>query len=292
MSAPPTSTSRAGPDPVVLVRSRFWAFHAIGVAGDGEACVVDPGIYPDEIEALSREVRSRGGADRAVTHVVLTHSHHDHIRGWMRFPGARVVLPSAAAAKGEGPRQRILAAKLRIDERLSISDPGFRYPVADVTFEDRATLDVGGVPVELRFLPGHSDCTSVVWLPSVATLCTADYLVSPGLPYCRWRAAEFEAALETLRGWVVGEGVERVIPSHHDVLLGRDAILRALDAERDYFLALREAVRGGLAAGLDGETCIREAARAMAARRGRSLGPRERQDADNARRVLAEERAG
>ncbi|MEE8467892.1 MAG: MBL fold metallo-hydrolase [Planctomycetota bacterium] len=278
-------------DPLVVVRSHFWNFNAVGLYRGDQACVIDPGIEPADIEALGTALLGNRGGGRSVTHVVLTHSHHDHIRGWMRFPGARVIMPAVVAAKAETARERILATKRKIDDHLGIHDPDFRYPQADLTFDDRLAFEVGGLDIELRFLPGHSDCICVVCIPELRTLLTADYLVSPGLPYCRWRAREFEAAIATLRSWVVEEGFERVVPAHNEPIVGREHLLEALDAERDYFLHLRAEVRAAIERGLDDEGCAREAARQAARRRGVDLGGRARQDLDNARRVLTEERS-
>jgi len=277
-------------DPVVVLRSRFWNFNAIGFFDGDEACVVDPGIYPDEIEALRRAVCERAGRPpRRVTHVAVTHSHHDHIRGWMRFPGARIVFPRAGVEKSEAARTRILATKRKIDEQLGVEDEGFRYPEADIVFDERCTFTIGDLTAEMRFLPGHSNCTSVVWIPALRTLCTADYLVSPGLAYCRWEARAFESALATMRGWCESEGVTRILPAHNDPIEGADAVLAAIDLEARTFAFLRDRVRAEITGGRSREGVVREAAAAVARQRGSSGGRRARQDTDNARRILAEE---
>ncbi|MFT5049476.1 MAG: glyoxylase-like metal-dependent hydrolase (beta-lactamase superfamily II) [Chlamydiales bacterium] len=279
-------------DPLVVLRSRFWNFNAIGFYHGEHAAVVDPGIYPEEIRALEYAICTRdapNGQSRQVSDVILTHSHHDHIRGWAHFPAARVTAPRAVAEKDESARGRILAAKTRIDETLGIDDPAFTYPKADILFDDTTLLRVGGLDVDLRFLPGHSNCTSVVHLPQLATLCTADYLVSPGLPYCRWEARAFESALGTMREWVVNEKIERIIPSHNDVLVGHETILNAIDEDARYFQDLRMFLRKEIERATDRSECARLAGAFMQKRRGKDIGARARQDLDNARRVLAEE---
>lgn len=291
MSAPSLLRPGSARDPLVVVRSPFWSFNAIGLFDGDAALVIDPGIYPEDIALLDAAVRTRAGGARAVTYVVVTHSHHDHIRGWQRFPGARVVLPRVAAEKGDTARRRILAAKATIDARLGVEDPGFAYPRADAVFDERAVLRVGALEVQLRFLPGHSDCTSVAWIPALRTLCTADYLVSPGLPYCRWEAHAFEAALTEMRRWVTDEGVERVVPAHDDLIEGHAAVLAAIDLELAYFRHLRADVRARLASGAPEEQVIADAARAIDAWRATDVGRRRVQDTDNARRVVREELA-
>ncbi|MEM9381724.1 MAG: MBL fold metallo-hydrolase [Planctomycetota bacterium] len=281
-------TARAGEDGLVVQRCDLWGYNSIGVVSGSEACVVDPGITPDEIAAMRAELESGG---RRVTHVVLTHSHHDHIRGWSAFGGATVVAPRVVADKEEGPRARILAGKRKVDERMGVEDPRFRYPDVDVTFQESHRLTVGALELRLEFLPGHSNCTSIVHVPALQALLTADYLVSPGLPYCRWEAAPFEAAHRRLRELVESGSIDLVVPAHNDLLESRGAALAAIDEELDYFRDLRADLRARRAFGAAGDRLLREVAAHMGERRGFDVGLKARQDHDNARRVLAEEQA-
>jgi len=233
-------TAGAVDDPLVVLRSDFWAFNAIGIIGTQSACAVDPGARPVEIERMRRSLEGRHGGDemRPVSHLVLTHSHHDHIRGWRGFPGARIVMPRVAAEKPDASRKRILASVRAIDEHLGVDVPDFSYPVADEVFDDVYAFDLGSCEVEVRFLPGHSNCTSVVWIPSCHTLLTADYLVFPGLPYCRWEAAAFEQALRTMDRWCQEWDVRRVIPAHNAILEGA-SVRAAIAEDLEYFAVLR-----------------------------------------------------
>src|SRR5438270_9548780 len=54
----------------------------------GDACLVDPGIYPEEIAGIVRFVADLGATVRMI---ILTHSHWDHILGPEHFPGVRVL---------------------------------------------------------------------------------------------------------------------------------------------------------------------------------------------------------
>lgn len=278
-----------GENGLVVNRCDLWGYNAIGVVSKDEAIAVDPGITPDEITTL-REALVAGGARRVHT-VLLTHSHHDHIRGWNAFGDATVVAPSVVAAKEEGPRARILAGKSKVDEKLGVDDSSFRYPDVDVTFDERHELRVGELDVLLEFMPGHSNCSSVAVIPELRAILSADYLVTPGLPYCRWEPAPFERAHERLKELVDKHDVELVVPAHNELFRGKDAIHAALDEELEYFRALRPLVEREAATGAADDVIARRCAKAMAERRGVDLGPRARQDNDNARRVLVELRA-
>ena len=273
-----------GASGLVVQRCSLWGYNAIGVVSEDAAIAVDPGITPEEIASF-RAVLEAGG-HRRVTHVVLTHSHHDHIRGWNAFPGAEIVAPLTVAAKPESSQRRILAGKAKVDERMGVDDTAFTYPAVDRTFEDACTLSVGGLSLELRSLPGHSDCTSVVIVPELRALLSADYLVSPGLPYCRWEAAPFEKAHHQLRAWIAEFDLQQVIPAHNELFTDQASALAAIEEELSYFRFLREEVSRQQARGISDDKILRGCAEAMGARRGVDLGPKARQDADNARRIL------
>lgn len=270
---------------LVVHRSEHWGYNSIAIVSGMEACAVDPGLTPNEIDAFRARVEEGG---RRVTTVVLTHSHHDHVRGWMRFPGARIVAPEAVKAKEDGPRTRILAGKRKFDQRMGIEEADFAYPEVDDTFDDAMTIRVGRLDVALEFLPGHSNCTSVVTIPELGALLSADYLVAPGLPYCRWEPAPFEAANRRIGELVREHGLGLIVPAHNDLLESTAAALDAIETELSYFRFLRAEVEACVKEGLHQDVILRRCSRAMTERRGVDLGPRARQDADNARRILIE----
>lgn len=259
--------------------SRLWHFHAHAVVAGTDAALVDPGIFPDELDALAKDLESRRAR---VAIVFLTHSHHDHIRGWQRFTGARVAAPKAVAEKDESARARILAAKEAIDKKFGASDPGFAYPKADLLLESPSALPLGDCEILFRMNPGHSNCSSTLIVPKERALFSGDYLVSPGMPYCRWRVDEFQQALERLRGWVSEFGVETIYPAHNEPIAGRAAIEAALAAERNYFERLLEIVEKLDAPDRPEEEIAKLAAQAI--RPGKLW----EQDRDNAKRALRE----
>lgn len=277
-----------GCDGLVVLRCELWGYNAIGVVSGEEALAVDPGIKPDELATFRSRLRA-GGA-RRVPNVLLTHSHHDHIRGWNAFEGAQVVAPELVADKEEGPRKRILAGKAAVDRRMGVSEPDFGYPEIDVTFAARHELRVGGLDVLLELVPGHSNCSSIAVIPALGTLLAADYLVSPGLPYCRFEAQPFEAANRRLLELVREHDIELVVPAHNELIRGRGSIEAAIALELDYFEALRAAVDSEMISGASDDEIVRRCEVRMGAWRGEDLGPKARQDADNAKRVLAEVR--
>lgn len=279
--------------PMVIVRSGFWQFNAAGLFHGDQALVIDPGIYPEDIALLGAAVttRARSGPPRRVTQVILTHSHHDHIRGWSHFPGAEVIMPRVAAEKGPDARARIVAAKAKVDQRLGIEEEPFAYPHADRTFDRPLPIQLGELEVQLLPLYGHSNCCSVVWVPALRTLFSADYLVTPGTPYCRWEMPAMEAALDWLARFVEEHEVETIWPAHYAPLRGTAAIRAGLHQDREALRILRSSCEQGLAQGLSEAEILRAATQAARAWRGSDSKASRLQDLDNAQRMLASCRA-
>lgn len=280
-------------DPLAVVRSSTWNYNSIGLWSGDEAVLVDPGLSPAELALTASRATTafRGAAPaRKVTHLVLTHAHHDHLRGARAFPGARVWMPRVAARKGADARARILAAGDQLGSRLRGEPAPLQWPAVDEEFEDRATLRFGDEgQAELLFLPGHSNCTSVVWLPASRTLLSADYLVTPGVPFCRHEARLFEQALERLEALAEELPIERVVPAHGDLLLGPEAVRTAIALDLEVFRAMRRCAEG-LGTPHPEDAKQRLVAAATAAR-GFEAGYLFAQDEDNAERVLREQAA-
>ena len=111
--------------PLLVLQSPFWSYNNIALVSQGQACLFDPGARPVDLEAIGAAARLGG---REITELVVTHSHHDHIRGWDSFPGARVWLPAAAQEKPEAEKQRYLYFKEAIDQRLGVPHPTRAFP--------------------------------------------------------------------------------------------------------------------------------------------------------------------
>lgn len=264
---------------VISQRSRLWHFNAHALLSNGEAAVFDPGIFQDELTRFRDTIAERGFR---VRYLVLTHSHHDHIRGWKFFPGAEIVSHRKVAEKDEVAKQRILTAKDMLDKKFGTTDPDFSFPPIHRVYDSQETLRVGDAVLSLRYLPGHSDCISMTICPQAKAAFTGDYFVSPGMPYVRWRVDKFREAMKTFREWVAQDQIENIYPAHNDSIHGKAAVLQAIDREEDYFARLSEIVRELAKTEKSEEEIIKETAKRL---RPEKMWD---QDRDNARRALRE----
>lgn len=217
-----------------LGQSRFEHTNAGAYLGQGQACLVDPGVYPDEIAAWGRAVRAHGWTPRAL---VLTHHHWDHILGPERFPGLPVVAHAAYPAVVGGPEGAPEVDRWTAREGIARGMP-FVAPRPDLTFEDQVTLTVGDRRLELIHAPGHAPDQLVLYERAQGTLWAGDMLSDCEIPLVAHSLAAYQKTLQRLAAL----DVQRLIPGHGRPTDDPREIRARLGADRAYLAELRARV--------------------------------------------------
>lgn len=183
------------------------------VASGGRALVVDPAPDADAYLAFADELGAR------ITAVVDTHLHADHLSGareLARRAAARLHLPAAALERGVAYADEVL-------------------PLADGD-----ALDLGGVPIRVLALPGHTtDMTGLV--VGGRALISGDSLFADGIARPDLQQGDPEGAREmarmlhrTLRDRVLGlPGDTILLPGHTHPGLHGAAVTATLAEVRD-----------------------------------------------------------
>jgi glyoxylase-like metal-dependent hydrolase (beta-lactamase superfamily II) len=159
--------------------------------------------------------------------VVDTHADWDHAWGNAAFPDAPIVAHSACHRRLRSREAREELARKR--RELPGMFDGVRLVPPTATFDVRMTLDLGGLDVELRSLPGHTEDSIVAYVANRQLVFGGDCIEDPfplleSGPLLAW-AAE-------LRG-LAALGVRTVVPAHGaiggpELLLGNAAYLESL----------------------------------------------------------------
>ena len=176
--------------------------YALGIASyavlDGdEALVYDTHISLTHARII-RETLERRGARRI--RVVLSHWHDDHVAGNAVFADCEIIANRETAA---------LLAVHRA--RLEAGDPSIRPLILpNILFEERLSLTIGSVPVELFHMDIHSRDGTVALLPD-GLLLAGDTLEDP-ITYVDEpdRLAAHLAGLNQLAAL----GARRILPNH------------------------------------------------------------------------------
>lgn len=168
-------------DGVFVRRYAFYDQNIGVVLGDGEALVIDTrSTYPQarEIQADLRELTAF-----PVTVVVDTHGHFDHVFGNSVFRPAtiwgheRCVTFMQRTGQRRKPEIAREAPELTADLAEVVIDP------PDRTFAERETIEVGGRPLELRYLGrGHTDHDIVISVPGADVLFAGDLVEGGNVP--------------------------------------------------------------------------------------------------------------
>lgn len=148
--------------------------HSLAIALDSGVVVVDPPLHENRSLAVIKAVTARW-PDKPLTHLILTHHHHDHSGGIRAYAaiGAELIV-------AQGDRDFIAQC---LDRPHTIS-PDTLVAVATrpaIRTVGDNSLILGGGEIEIhRISSPHSDENLLVYVTSVRLLFNAD-LFNPGL---------------------------------------------------------------------------------------------------------------
>ena len=211
-----------------VTQSEFY-FTNSGIFLDGnQACLIDPGVYPAEIAAIGSFVREQNSDLQTI---ILTHCHWDHILGPEYFPGVQIISQASYLQNPGGKIETRICrqvAEWETQEKIKRKKP-FIIPVPDKTFNQRFSLSVGNLSLELIHAPGHAAEQLVIYQPEQCVLWAADMLSDIDIPYVSDNLAAYEHTVELLSGLEI----EVLIPGHGKVTLDKKEICTRMFREKN-----------------------------------------------------------
>lgn len=136
------------------------------VDGD-ETLIFDTHVSVDHARFI-RETLAAEGVQRFT--VLLSHSHLDHVAGTEAFADCEVIATARTA-------EHLIEDRIAIERGAQSGPPAIDPLVLPTrTFEDRMSLRVGRVALELIHVDIHSDDAAVVWIPERRLLLAGDTL--------------------------------------------------------------------------------------------------------------------
>ena len=147
--------------------------------------------------------------------VVYSHADWDHCWG---TAGLRTETIIAHERCAERFRSGEVAA--RLNEKKA-QEPGqweaVKLMAPTLTFSQMISLDLGGVVVELHYLPGHTVDCLVAWIPQWGVLLAGDTVETP-LPYLNSESVKLLPKwISALEGWGETQRMNVVVPAHGEV---------------------------------------------------------------------------
>ncbi|MCJ7625784.1 MAG: MBL fold metallo-hydrolase [Anaerolineaceae bacterium] len=213
---------------------------------EGDVCLVDPAIFPSEIETIAAFVDDKNVRPRFL---VITHHHWDHIFGPEHFPGVNIVaqenyLDEMIGKPGAKTRKQVQEWELSHNIKRERS---FVIPHPDITFSKTTVLQVGSLSLTLIHSPGHTSDQLVVYHPESATLWAADMLSDLEIPFIGHNLAAHEQTL----AMIADLDIEMLVPGHGNPAVGRTEIRSIISGDIDYLAELRSRVARAIS---DGKT--------------------------------------
>ena len=206
----------------VLIQDGYVASFLLDLGGSRVA-LVDAGNDPGGAAILAA-LQRRGLTADAVTAVLITHGHPDHVAACAKFPRATVYAgaPELPAMRGEvayhGPLPRLFG-----------SAPA---PCADVQpVTDGQQIPLGDGSATAFLIPGHS-AGSVAWLYAGVLYMgdSADATKEGGMVGAKWLfsddTAQNAASLRRLSERLHGQPIQMLAFAHPGTLPGGDALQR------------------------------------------------------------------
>lgn len=144
------------------------------VIGTEAVLVVDTGLGTANGAIILDEVKKRAPG-RAI-YVMATHFHPEHLGGEGAFPADAKIIRAREQQRDidEGGMNIIGFFARRSDDMRALLD-GFRFRKADILFDRRHDLDLGGVKASLHwFGPAHTDGDTLVHVPDDGVLFAGD----------------------------------------------------------------------------------------------------------------------
>lgn len=236
--------------PFTQVSPGLWVMQCRSIAyntgmwiSDGQACLIDPGLFADELDAIATLLAEQKATPAVM---VLTHSHWDHILGPERFTGVRIVTQAnyltEVGRDGDHIRKRL--AGWEKAEGIRREKP-FVIPMPDDVIDESANLTVGGLTLKAVHVPGHAADQLALYDPQTETLWASDILSDEEIPFVSDNLAAYERTLAMLADWKI----TRLVPGHGSPATTAGEVRRRLTADRAYLAELREKVDTAVRAG-------------------------------------------
>lgn len=228
------------------------------VVGTRGVMVIDTGLGPRNGAAVGEVAKrlAKGGQ----IWLVATHAHPEHDLGAQAFPAGTKLIRSRDQAGQEEADLRLAGVFQARSPVLAELLKGAAFRKADVTFDGRHELDLGGVRVViLAMRPAHTGGDTTVWVVEDKVLFSGDLAMKP--------QPSVAAPTATLAGWrknldvLAGLRPRIVVPSHGP--MGDEGLIRGY---RDYFAEVERRTAAVKAAGGDVEKAVAEVSAAMVAR--------------------------
>ena len=189
---------------------------------------------------------------KKITHLLLTHVHGDHVFGNQVFEDCEIVAQRLLKEKMEKQLQNewapgnfekmVEGMKSRMPDRAWLYE-GMRIVLPNAVFQKFFALSDGETILEMIHTGGHTDCSSIVYVPKDKVLIAGDILFAKTFPYAGDPTADPDKWIEAFE-MILKMDVDTIVPGHGPVCNKAE-----IEKQLSYFKAVRDEVKKLIAAG-------------------------------------------
>jgi glyoxylase-like metal-dependent hydrolase (beta-lactamase superfamily II) len=188
----------------------------VGIIELEDKIVVVDAQYPGSARKFRKSISDN--SEKPLSHLLLTHIHGDHIFGNMVFKDLDIVSHEQLYKKmkinlekewAPGNLEKMLDSyKQDAPERWWLFD-GLEIVLPTTTFNDLWELD----GIEFIYMPGHTNCSSVVYISEDQLLFAGDLLFVNRFPWAGDPTANPDQWIESFQK-ILEMNIETIIPGH------------------------------------------------------------------------------
>jgi cyclase len=231
--------------PGVFVETELHGANVGFVVTSEGVILIDTPLLPDDARLWRSEIERRTG--QRIIYIVNTDHHRGHILGNQYFPTATVIAHEFAwknmNSYGDSFRTRLLNLyRERMPEAVEEWEQYLEITLPRITFTDRTLLFKGDQEIHLIPLGGHTQATTVVYLPRDKVLFAGDLVITDRPPFLSQSdTGQWLQALTYLRKL----RYDVLVPGHGE-LCGKEATERMSEFLRLVRRRVRSAYRSGM----------------------------------------------
>ena len=225
--------------PGVRVRqSAAYRMNSVAVAGEGGTLLVDPGVFPAELDDISARIDPAHEVA-----LVFTHSHWDHILGRLVWPKAPFTAHRRFHEELEQHLDHVREVLREFADEYYVRWPGeVAVWTPDVRAGEEHEWTWRGRRFITRHAPGHAPDQMVLLLPGDRILIAADMLSDLEIPILDGTCGEYLETLERIEAMGRHGEVETLVAGHGAVAHGWAEVESRIARDRAYLEELHRRV--------------------------------------------------
>lgn len=216
--------------------SQFLGMNSILIYEGQYGYLIDPGVFPHEVEKIEKTMRELGVSQLTV---LLTHTHGDHISGWSHFRDFPTFVHESVKNKPQAVKDndvKYLQGILRKQNPQLNTDVAF--PENPEYLKDGERLEIPPFSFVFYHVPGHSTDMSLIHIPELKLIFSGDMLIDSPVPFILHNSLEYWESLKKCKLICLENDVQQLIPGHGKPARTFDEALTRIEKEQQYLQQL------------------------------------------------------